>query len=183
MPPTLLFGHSACCCCCADKSRRLHLRRRRRRIGDEEWEDEELSIIEDDARAWMKDTRRTCADFFKTMALPGHPERRIAGRATLLTKTRGMNQLTRLALSNTICALIQPPKAIPPPVAAVTPQPTEGPVWVIWEGAPPASLPLQFSQSSLGAAREIGQGLFRAYGIANRFKVLTSPGGTLLYSI
>lgn len=71
----------------------------------------------------MKDTGRTCGDFFKTLGTPGNPDGGLADRPTLLAKVTNLNDAEALFASTTICARVPRAKKRPPPLAPPPPPP------------------------------------------------------------
>lgn len=152
MPPLNL-----CCCCCANG---LH-RRRRQRHGAYIFSEEEDADLIKAADIFNRDTGRSCADFFKTMRLPGNPDRVIADRPTLLAKVTNLNQARAVFAATTICAQ----------VAKLPKRPYLGGVIANWLGVSPASLPFSIGTTTIEEARIIGHNLFKAYGVAGRFQI------------
>lgn len=104
MYPLGHVGHCLCCECCDDRDPRRRRRRRVRFLTDEDQTD-----LLEAADAFNRDTGRTCADFFKTMRLPGNPEGALAGRPTLLVKMQNLNDIEARFAMTTICARLKIP--------------------------------------------------------------------------
>lgn len=184
MPPLIsVIHHGLCCCCCKPRRRRLRIR-----YGDEDWDEEELEDLEDAAWWWLctdgrialaserrilrtrrqcdKETGRTCGDFFKTLRAGPTADAALAGRATLLTRVKNINDFSALALSTTICARmpVQPRPRAAQPVGTITPAPGR---YVIEFDAPEfVYSQYRISHPTLGAAiAEAREVVRRGYGV------------------
>lgn len=100
-----MFSPGSTCSCCEDEPGR---RRRRRRFRIRFFTDEEEAELLTAADAFNRDTGRECGDFFKTLRLPGNPERLIADRPTLITKVASLSSFEALSAATTICARVTP---------------------------------------------------------------------------
>ena len=115
----LPLGLVGCCCCCpGDRLGPPGVGAENGNGAVAGFSPGEEDTLANAARSWMRDTGRTCGDFFETLRSPGRADAFLAGRPTLLTKVRDLEAFEALALSTTVCAVVGVGAAPP----AVTPQ-------------------------------------------------------------